>query len=194
MTNTTKINHIIFLLCITLYCSPLFAEDNPVCLDNVCFNSQITTEHSVVPLLGTKSFTYYFFHVYDIALYGPTEKRSIDGVLSDVPKSLILHYHRDFSPEEITYAADQILKENPDLDYQAISDRIKEINKLYQGVKPGDRYELRYEPKVGTTLLFNGQKKGTIPGSDFAKAYFGIWLSKYPISSSLRDSLILGRS
>jgi len=36
----------------------------------------------------------------------------------------------------------------------------------------------------------NNESQGTIPGQDFAFAYFGIWLGEKPINKKFRDRLL----
>ena len=42
---------------------------------------------------------------------------------------------------------------------------------LDKDMQPGDVSESIYEPGVGLTLFINGEKKGTIPGPEFARLY-----------------------
>ena len=57
-----------------------------------------------------------------------------------------------------------------------LQSRIDNLAALYRDVKPGDRYALTYIPDEGTTLSLNGETLGSIPGDDFARAVFAIWL------------------
>ena len=45
-------------------------------------------------------------------------------------------------------------------------------------------------PGRGTRLERNGSTLDTIPGADFAAAYFAIWLGAGPIDTRLRDQLL----
>ena len=60
----------------------------------------------------------------------------------------------------------------------------------FRDVGAGDRYALTYQPDIGTTLSLNGEPLGTIAGSDFARAYFGIWLGDEPLRKKFRDRLL----
>ena len=160
------------------------------CLSKTCFVKLKKVGQSDLPLLGAKLFKYYFWTAYSIALYGPSQARGIDLILADVPKRLVLVYKRDFEAEDIIKAADKMLRKNPDVDQNKIQNQLDQINKLYVSIKEGESYALEYEPGKGTTLLKNDVALGTVAGAEFAKAYFGIWLSKYPIDESLRDQLL----
>jgi hypothetical protein len=49
-----------------------------------------------------------------------------------------------------------------------------------------------YLPDEGTTLSRNGESLGSIPGDDFARAVFSIWLGANPIDKNFRDLLLGG--
>ena len=113
----------------------------------------------------------YVIKAYVAALYLGSGVAPSD-VLGDVPKRLEISYFWNLD-------AETRVKLRPRLD------RINALN-----VKPGDRYALTYIPGVGTELSLNEQRKGVIPGADFANAYFRIWLGEQPIDTSFRDRLL----
>jgi hypothetical protein len=45
-------------------------------------------------------------------------------------------------------------------------------------------------PQRGTTLTLNGVDLGTIPGADFARAVFSIWLGERPIDRGFKRALL----
>jgi hypothetical protein len=160
------------------------------CSTRVCFPKEVTVSQAKLPLIGTKLFRYYLWTAYSIALYAREPDASSERILEDVPKRLVLTYHMDFSAEDIISAGDKLLKSNPDIDLSKISSELEAINKLYVDIEDGDSYTLEYYPGQGTRLLLNDKELGTVAGADFAKAYFGIWLSAYSISMDMRDSLL----
>jgi hypothetical protein len=58
------------------------------------------------------------------------------------------------------------------------------------GVKAGDELAFDYGPGVGTSMLLNGRKLGTIPGSDFMRLVFGIFLGDHPPTAALKAGLL----
>lgn len=131
-----------------------------------------------------------FFKVYVAGLY-LSEKQEASRVLDDVPKRLEIAYLRDIPAKVLVDAAQEHFKTNLKAEEMAkLRDRLDAINKLYADVKEGDRYALTYRPGVGCELALNGKPLGTIPGADFASAYFGIWLGPGCARPSLRDSLL----
>lgn len=112
-------------------------------------------------------------------------------VLTDVPKRLELAYFWSIAGTDFGEAADKILEQNFSSEFIAtLRVRLRRLHALYENVKPGDRYALTYIPGVGTELALNGMPKGTIEGSDFAAAYFAIWLGEKPLDASLKTQLL----
>lgn len=130
--------------------------------------------------------------VYDISCHVGTGHTAAD-ILSDVPMRLELRYHRGFTAADIIKGGDDLLRQNVSAaTMETLAARLAELNRAYIDVKAGDAYTLTYVPGRGTSLRYNGKVLTTIPGSDFASAYFRIWLGKKPMSAAVRDEL-LGR-
>jgi len=71
---------------------------------------------------------------------------------------------------------------------------MKEINQLTStfnsDVSTGDFYEFIYLPDAGTNVVKNSEYIDTIPGIDFKKAFFGIWISNNPIQKNLKKAML----
>ena len=77
-------------------------------------------------------------------------------------------YKRPFTPEDLA----------------AIEAKMAELSKADL---PVQRREM---PRDEAVAFFKGRPIVEIEGQDFARAYFGIWLSKYSINQKLRKSLL----
>lgn len=143
-----------------------------------------------LPLRGSGLLQYLKLDMYSGAFYAPEGVDTPEEALADIPKSLILHYHRGIKVKWMNDAAERILKKNPDVDMEALRERLDRIGAAYEKVGKDDRYELRYAPGQGTTLLLNDREILTVPGEDFARAYMGIWLSRTPANAKFRDKLL----
>ena len=74
-----------------------------------------------------------------------------------------------------------------------ISNEIEQLSLSFNSsVTSGDYYEFIYIPEIGTHVLKNDALVEIIPGLEFKKAFFGIFLSKSPIQSNLKKSLLGG--
>lgn len=131
---------------------------------------------------------------YAAALYLPPDAASSD-VLADVPRRLEIEYFWPVAAEDFGRAADALLAERLAPDRLAsLRSRLDELHASYEPVEPGDRYTLTYRPGRGTELARNGRALASIPGADFAEAYFGLWLGPEPIDARLREALLGGPS
>jgi hypothetical protein len=162
-----------------------------VCVYGDCFNPSAVVGGVSLPIIGATRFRYLFLNIYSIALYGPAGTNTIDEILADVPKRLVLRYHRRFTRNQIVKGGLEMMKKNPEVNLSAIADAVSQMDALYmEAVHEEDEYEVSYVPGQGTSLYFNEELRGTVSGADFARAYFGIWLSKTPIDEEMRDALL----
>jgi hypothetical protein len=56
--------------------------------------------------------------------------------------------------------------------------------------KEGDKIYFDYVPSKGVRIYKNGDLKGTIPGLEFKKALFAIWLGTSPAQESLKNEML----
>ena len=74
-----------------------------------------------------------------------------------------------------------------------ISSEIKQLSSSFNtGVTSGDFYEFIYLPETGTHVVKNQQLVDVIPGLEFKKAFFGIFLSDDPIQKNLKKAMLGG--
>jgi hypothetical protein len=177
------------------------AQEAQKCVGGVCFEPEYQlpaddvseTSPKSLGLRGVSLFEYWSIDVYSAALYTEPEVDTIDEVLGDTPKYLVLSYHRSLEKQNIVDNSEHILKSNPNNNMSALRERLDRLYENYSDVKDGDKFSMSYIPGKGTTLYFNGQPKETFPGVDFQRAYFGIWLSKSSVDEDFTQELLGGR-
>ena len=64
------------------------------------------------------------------------------------------------------------------------------IGAFKDSVEKNDIFELQYAPEKGVAVIRNGELKVQVPGLEFKKALFGIWLSDDPVQDSLKESML----
>lgn len=179
------------LLCIFVLLPLAFATVSTGAeVKGVLFHDSVAVGDYTLHVRGMGELRWFVFKVYVAALYLPEEIPSAD-VLKDVPKRMEFHYFVDIKAEEFSEAAAPYLAKNvsPD-ELSRIEPKVDAINRLYQDVSKGDRYTLTYKPGEGTELALNGEVLGTIPGFDFASAYYRIWLGDDPLDEGLKEALL----
>jgi hypothetical protein len=147
-------------------------------------------------LLG-KGEVYYlgFIKVYDAALYVNTKNDSQVVMDPETSRCLKLTYDVALTVKDFVLGAETVLarQHSP----EGLSKLRKEIDMLhdaYRDVQKGDSYYLCYDaPQRLTTLTLNDTQLVAVPSTEFAEAYFGIWLGAVkPIDDKLRDRLLRG--
>jgi hypothetical protein len=168
---------------IILMSAPLVAD--PTFPETLTVNdtSYVQANSSSIKLLGIIKLT-------SASLY-LGEGYSVEDYPGDIPLALRLRYDRNFKKEQLIGSADEILNDLYTAKQLAEIERaLGLINSVYLDVDKGDEYTLIYDPSMGTTLLYNGVEKVTIPGERFAEIYFSIWLGDHPKSKKLSQALL----
>ena len=71
--------------------------------------------------------------------------------------------------------------------------QIKQLEALLsiETTKKGDAFNLIYNPIDRAIWVYKNNKlEGKIPGFEFKKAFFGIWLSNNPVDADLKNDLL----
>ncbi|MCA9504034.1 MAG: chalcone isomerase family protein [Myxococcales bacterium] len=192
LSRRTSVRARLVLLSVALVLGPAPLRAGEI--EDIPFPESVSVADQSIPLFGLGLLRYrVLFRGYVGGLYLPADATA-DQTLSDIPKALELYYFWDIEGRFFGEAADELLARSlPAERVSALRERLDRLHALYRDVKAGDRYRLTYEPGRGTTLAYNGQPLGTIPGADFARDYFGIWLGDEPLSDAFRDQLLSGR-
>jgi hypothetical protein len=64
------------------------------------------------------------------------------------------------------------------------------IGAFRDAVEDNDVFDLQYVPGTGVSVVRNGETKVVVPGLEFKKALFGIWLSEDPVQDDLKDGML----
>ena len=74
---------------------------------------------------------------------------------------------------------------------KAIAEQIGKFRACFgDPIRKNDVFILSYIPNTGVLVHKNGTQKGIIPGVEFKKAMFGIWLSDRPADTGLRTAML----
>ena len=155
---------------------------------DICFPEQVTDGQQKLIFRSCTEYTYLWFDLYTAALY--TGESCTELSSPDCAKQLALRYRRSFSVSDFVDGANAILERQRSATTEDLQIKVTSFHKLYEPVQETDRYEMRYIPSVGTTLLLNNKALGTVAGSDFANAYFGIWLGDNSLNDEAKKQLL----
>jgi len=143
-----------------------------------------------LPLRGEATYTYWGFTVYKARLFVPADIVDVQQSLGKTPLRLELTYARDLKREDFIESGAVFMKDNKEIPFQTVSQQNEQMNALYQNVKEGDTYAIEFLPGKGTTLYYNGEPQGMVPGDAFAASFLGIWLSRYSLKQSFTEELL----
>lgn len=142
--------------------------------------------------IGTGRLTVWGFQVYDARLWAQPGFRVAN--FDSAPLALELSYLRAFKAEEV---AERSIKEmrrsRPVSDAQA-SRWMANLLRVIPDIRIGDRVMGVHRPGVGAAFWVNGKNTGEVLDAEFAKLFFGIWLSPNTSEPKLRDALLAGVS
>ncbi|MBU3546015.1 chalcone isomerase family protein [Polynucleobacter sp. MWH-Jannik1A5] len=140
---------------------------------------------SSAKLQGSGRLTWFGLHVYDASFYRV-------GSLSSPDFALNLRYQKSFSGSSIANRSVEEMKRIGVPEAQA-SLWGKELTAILPNVESGQTLTAMYSPKQGTIFYHDGKQIAQIPGPEFSKAFFGIWLDPKTSAPKLRTEL-LGQS
>ena len=137
---------------------------------------------SSAKLQGSGRLTWWGLHIYDASFYRV-------GSLSSSEFALDMRYQKSFTGISIANRSVEEMKRIGVPDTQA-NLWGKELSAFLPNVESGQRLTAIYAPRNGTTFYYEGKQIAQIPGSDFPKAFFGIWLDPKTSAPKLRSELL----
>jgi hypothetical protein len=73
----------------------------------------------------------------------------------------------------------------------AISSEVEKFKNFFSDeISDGDIFDIVYIKDKGVIVYKNGTEKGVIPGFEFKKALFGIWLGMKPADKKLKNGML----
>jgi hypothetical protein len=179
------------LLCLAIS----FCAEAQMTLNSVTLPAKINRDNTDLVLNGggiRKKFG--MVKVYVIGLYTPDKNKNGNDIISnDKPLAVRLTITSGMATssrmaDAIQEGFGKSMKGNTAPLQSQINTLIETFKK--EEIKEGDIFELWYIPGAGLKSYKNGQLKSTIPGADFKKAFFGIWLSDTPVDEDLKKEML----
>ena len=180
-----------FLFCMALS----FAAEAQTTINNITLSAKLKQDNTELVLNGGGLRKKYgMVKVYVIGLYAPEKSKNGNELISaDKPLAVRLTITSGMATssrmaEAIQEGFGKSMKGNTAPLQTQINTLIETFKK--EEIKEGDVFELWYIPGTGVKSYKNGQLKNTIPGLDFKKAFFGIWLSDTPVDEDLKKAML----
>ena len=155
----------------------------------------IEFEGSTLMLNGTGTRVVFFMKVYEGSLYLETKSSDADQLInSNSPMALRIDVTSEMvTADAMKKALSDGLEKSTNNKTGPILNEIEQLSSSFNSaVTSGDFYEFIYIPEIGTHVLKNNELVELIPGFDFKKAFFGIFLSNIPIQKNLKQAMLGG--
>ena len=137
----------------------------------------------------------FFMKVYEGSLYLENKSTNANKIISDnKPMAIRIDVMSNMvTAEAMKKALNEGLEKSTGNNTGPISTEMKQLSSSFDtGVTTGDFYEFIYLPDTGTHVIKNQKLVDVIPGLEFKKAFFGIFLSEDPIQKNLKKSMLGG--
>lgn len=141
-------------------------------------------------LIGKTRLTVWGFQVYDARLWSPPGVTAAQ--LPSQPFALELAYLRDFDNTDIAARSLVEMRRSASISAAQADAWTVAMLRVFPMVKKGDRIMGVNQPGVGALFLVNGKPAGEIRDTEFARLFFGIWLSDKTSEPDMRDALLAG--
>lgn len=151
---------------------------------------EVMAELGRARLAGSGRLRWLGLHVYDARLWVEGPLSAADWALR--PAALEIEYARGLSGRAIAERSlDEMRRQRPIPPEQA-ERWLAAFVPLMPDVSAGDRLTGVHRPGEALRLFANGQARGELRDAEFARLFFGIWLSEQTSQPALRQSLLGG--
>jgi hypothetical protein len=136
-----------------------------------------------------------FMKVYENSLYLQSSNSNAEEIMSDnAPMAIRIDVTSSLvTVDAMKNALNEGLEKSTGNNISPIQKEVDQLTSTFNSdVTSGDYYEFIYLPDAGTNVLKNSEYIDTIPGIEFKKAFFGIWISENPIQKNLKKAMLGG--
>jgi len=163
-------------------------------VEGVQIPESLDVEGGKLQLNGTGVRSKFFFDLYVGALYLVSPSPDAEHIIAaDKPMAIRLHIlSKLITSEKMEEATREGFVQATDGNTVEIQGRIEEFISVFQEeeIAKGDVFDLMYVPEQGVLTHKNAELLISVPGLDFKRALFGIWLSDDPVQKSLKQGML----
>ena len=137
----------------------------------------------------------FFMKMYIGGLYLKQENEDAMTIVSaDEPMLIKLHIvSGKITSARMTDAINEGFENSAGASLASLTDKIGRFKSFFaEEINVGDIFDIGYVPGKGVSVHKNGSLSGTIEGTDFKKAVFGIWLGEKPADKGLKKNMLGG--
>lgn len=184
---------LLFAFILSLQFSTVFAQTH-LEVNGVTVPRKIEFQNKTLQLNGAGGRSKMWLEVYVQALYLSQLSQDPKFIIdSDTEMAIRIEITSSMvSSNKLTKAMNAGFEKSAGSNFDELKPRIEDFKKLLSDViTEKDVFILAYNPFDQTiNVIKNDVVKGKIPGFDFKKALFGIWLSDKPVDDTLKKHLL----
>lgn len=139
-------------------------------------------------LLGTTRLSMYGFQIYDARLWAEPGFKADDYLASRF--ALEITYLRNLNGKMVAQRSIKEMQGVGNLSPMQSAQWLGQMESLFPTIAKGDRLVGIHQPGAGAVFTFNGKPMGEIKDAEFARLFFGIWLSPQTSAPQMRRELL----
>ena len=174
--------HLLLLAAAGALAGPALANDAPP--------PEVAAELPGARLQGSGRLRVLLFQVYDARLWSAAPV--VPEVWSTAPLALEVQYLRKLDGKTIAESSLDQMRKQGEIAAATAERWLREMLAIFPDVVAGDRLTAVQLPGTGARIFINGKLKGEVRDPEFARAFFGIWLSPRTSEPALRAALMGG--
>jgi Chalcone isomerase-like len=138
--------------------------------------------------VGSTRLKVFGFQIYDARLWAQPDFDA--QVYPNSTFALEINYLRKFDNGAVAERSIQEMRKLGNLSEADAAQWLTQMRNIFPDIAKGDRLVGIHLPGVGAAFTFNGKPVGQIKNPEFAKQFFGIWLSPKTSQPQMRRDLI----
>jgi hypothetical protein len=130
--------------------------------------------------------------VYVAALYLKEKSSDAAAIINaDEPMAIKLQITSGLvTPDKMKAAIDEGFENSTGGNVAPLKTKIDSFTSIFKDLSNGVIYDYVYTPGKGVEIYKDSKLASTIPGLDFKKALFGIWLGNSPAQKDLKEKML----
>jgi hypothetical protein len=149
---------------------------------------EVAEELPAARLQGSGRMRFMGLRIYEVHLFMAAQAAAADW--ASAPLALEIEYARGLDGGQIAARSLEEMRRQAEIDAARGERWLAEMRRLFPSVKSGDRLTGVQRPGESARFFFNGGFQGEVRDAEFARLFFGIWLSPRTSEPALRASLL----
>jgi len=151
--------------------------------------AEVAAELPAARLQGTGRVRFLGMRVYDARLWVGERAVADDW---NVPFALEIEYLRALDGTRIAERSLDEMRRQGEIAPPTAERWLQQMTQIFPDVREGDRLTGLRVPQQGARFFLNARPRGEVRDAEFARRFFGIWLSPQTSDPTLRQALIAG--